>query len=69
MNYRKIIYFAYLGTEETKWRPLLHLGEPFTDITTAIRYVRNNYAYGGGYALGLTTYDQKRRGNAIWDNF
>jgi len=69
MNYRKIIYFAHLGTEETKWKPLLHLGEPFTDINAAIAYVRANYNVGGGYALGLTNYDQKRRGNAMWDNF
>ena len=69
MNYRKIIYFAELGTEETNWKPLLHLGNPFMTMDSAIKYVRNNYAFGGGYAIGLTTYDQKRRGNAMWDNF
>ena len=52
---------------QTKWRTLKHLGEPFTDMEEAIKFVRHNNAEWG---LELKLWDTKGefKGELQWNN-
>jgi hypothetical protein len=54
-------------THETKWKTLKHLGEPFTDMEEAIKFVRHNKTEWG---LQLKLWDTKGefKGELQWDN-
>ena len=52
---------------EKKWKTLKHLGNPFTDMEEAIKFVRHNKAKWG---LQLKLWDTKGefKGELQWDN-
>ena len=49
---------------QNKWKTLKHLGEPFTDMEGAIKFVRHNNA-----EWGLQLRLKKGGGELQWDNF
>jgi hypothetical protein len=60
------VKFKWVGTK--KWKTLKHLGEPFTDMEEAIKFVRHNKA-----KWGLQLKLQNNRTDALggelqWDN-
>ena len=68
IKYSQVIYYTHFGPEfQHRWKVLLHLGEPFVTLESAIKYVRNNYSFNYD-RIGLATFEQMERGNAEWDN-
>ena len=49
---------------QTKWKTLKHLGNPFTDMNEAIKFVRHNKA-----EWGLELRLKKCGGELQWNNF
>ena len=66
-NLRNIENFIFFTTFNGDWNVLEFLGNPFTDMETAIKFIRNNSAI-LPTSIGLSTFSQMKLGNAQWDN-